>query len=300
MTDPGTSFEAYRQRLLGLAYRMLGSVAEAEDAVQETYLRWHAADRATVADPRAFLMTTTTRICLDALRSARVRREEYIGPWLPEPVLDTAALAPDTHTELAEDLSIALLLTLDRLSPLERAAFLLHDVFDCSFGEIAAALGRTEAACRQLAARARAHVRAVRPQSATSPRGLYGPPNTRHERLVSAFVSATRSGDLDGLMRLLARDARVVSDGGGKLAAALNVIEGADRAARFLVGAARKGLPDGVRVRVASVNGLFGLIVEGAEGVIQTVAFEIDDDLVRTVYAVRNPDKLVHLAATSA
>jgi RNA polymerase sigma-70 factor, ECF subfamily len=300
MTDPGASFEAYRQRLLGLAYRMLGSVAEAEDAVQETYLRWHAADRVTVADPRAFLMTTTTRICLDTLRSARVRREEYIGPWLPEPVLDTAALSPDTHTELAEDLSVALLLTLDRLSPLERAAFLLHDVFDCSFGEIAGALGRTETACRQLAARARAHVRAARPQGAASPRGLSGPPNTRHERLVSAFVSATRSGDLDGLMRLLARDARVVSDGGGKVAAALNVIEGADRAARFLVGAARKGLPDGVRVRVASVNGLPGLIVEGAEGVIQTVAFEIDDDLVRTIYAVRNPDKLVHLAATSA
>lgn len=299
MTDPAASFEGCRRRLFGLAYRMLGSMAEAEDAVQEAYLRWHAADRATVTDPRAYLMTTTARICLDTLRSARVRREQYVGPWLPEPVLDTAALAPDTHTELAEDLSIALLLTLDRLSPLERAAFLLHDVFDCSFGEIAVALGRTETVCRQLAARAGAHVRAARPQGGRSTRGRSGPPNPKHEQLVSAFVSATRAGDLDGLMRLLARDARVVSDGGGKVAAALNVIEGADHVARFLVGAARKGLPDGAVLRVASVNGLPGLLVEGPGGVIQTVAFEIDDDRVRTVYAVRNPDKLRHLATTS-
>src|SRR5262249_13365448 len=153
-------------RLLGLAYRMLGSVSEAEDAVQDAYLRWHAADRDAVSDVRAFLTTTTTRICLDTLKSARARRETYVGPWLPEPVLDTAALAPDTQTELAEDLSIALLLALDRLSPLERAAFLLHDVFDFSFGEVANALERSEAACRQLATRARTHVRAARPRGA--------------------------------------------------------------------------------------------------------------------------------------
>ena len=140
MSNPAASFEPYRRRLLGLAYRMLGSMADAEDAVQETYLRWHGADRDKVSDPRAFLMTTTTRICLDMLTSARARHEEYVGPWLPEPVLDTAALAPDSRTELAEDLSIALLLTLDRLSPLERAAFLLHDVFDFSFSEVATAL----------------------------------------------------------------------------------------------------------------------------------------------------------------
>ena len=169
VSNPAASFEPYRRRLLGLAYRMLGSMADAEDAVQETYLRWHGADRDNVSDPRAFLMTTTTRICLDMLTSARARREEYVGPWLPEPVVDTAALAPDSRTELAEDLSIALLLTLDRLSPLERAAFLLHDVFDFSFSEVAPALERSEAACRQLAARARAHVRAARPRGATAP-----------------------------------------------------------------------------------------------------------------------------------
>ena len=159
MTNPAASFEPYRRRLLGLAYRMFGSMADAEDAVQETYLRWHGVDRNHASDPRAFLMTTTTRICLDMLTSARARREEYVGSWLPEPVVDTTALAPDSRTELAEDSSIALLLTLDRLSPLERAAFLLHDVFDFSFSEVATSLERSEAACRKLAARARAHAR---------------------------------------------------------------------------------------------------------------------------------------------
>jgi len=152
MKDPAVTFEPHRRRLLGLAYRMLGSVSEAEDAVQDAYLRWHAIDRDTVSDVRAFLTTTTTRICLDTLKSARARRETYVGPWLPEPVLNTGALAPDTQSELAEDLSIALLLALDRLSPLERAAFLLHDVFDFSYSELAATLERSEAACRQLAA----------------------------------------------------------------------------------------------------------------------------------------------------
>src|SRR5262245_8146075 len=228
MSNPAASFEPYRHRLLGLAYRMLGSVADAEDAVQETYLRWHTADRANVCDPRAFLMTTTTRICLGMLTSARARREQYVGPWLPEPVVDTTALAPDRRTALAEDLSIALLLTLDRLSPLERAAFLLHDVFDFSFTEVAKALERSEAACRQLAARARAHVRTVRPRGAAAPPARSGEIDAKHAQLMSAFVEATRSGDLDRLTELLASDVRVVTDGGGKVAAALNILNGAD------------------------------------------------------------------------
>src|SRR6185312_10404819 len=194
MTDPAASFEPYRRRLLGLAYRMLGSMADAEDAVQETYLRWHGTDRGKVSDARAFLMTTTARICLDLLTSARARREEYVGPWLPEPVVDTAALAPDSHTELAEDLSIALLLTLDRLSSLERAAFLLHDVFDFSFSEVATTLDRSETACRQLAARARAHVREVRPRGTALPATRSGEIESRHSELITAFVTATQSG----------------------------------------------------------------------------------------------------------
>src|SRR5262245_47570673 len=260
MTDPAVSFEVHRRRLLGLAYRMLGSIAEAEDAVQDTYLRWHEANRDVVWDTRAFLTATTTRICLDMLKSARARREAYVGQWLPEPVLDTAALAPDTQTELAEDLSIALLLTLDRLSPLERAAFLLHDVFDFSFGEVANALDRSEAACRQLAARARAHVRDTRPRGATTPSSSRsGEVDAKHAELISAFMPATRSGDLNGLTQLLANDVRVVTDGGGKVAAALNVLEGADRSARFLIGAAQKGWRDVYTLRFAVINGLPGV-----------------------------------------
>jgi RNA polymerase sigma-70 factor (ECF subfamily) len=294
--DPSGSFEPYRRRLRGLAYRMLGSMSEAEDAVQETYLRWHAADRARVSDPQAFLMTTTTRICLDVLRSARARREQYVGSWLPEPVLDTAALAPDAQTELAEDLSVALMLALDRLSPLERAAFLLHDVFDYPYPDIARALDRTEAACRQLAARARSHVRGTRPDPAASSSGGASATGPKHAELVAAFASATKSGDLSRLMGLLTRDVHLFSDGGGKVPAALNVLEGADRVAQFLAGTARKGWTDDMVARFTAVNGLPGLILEGPEGVVQTVAFEIEDNLIQAIYAVRNPDKLKHLA----
>lgn len=295
MSNPSDSFEPHRRRLLGLAYRMLGSMADAEDAVQETYLRWHGVNRETVAEPKAFLMTTTTRICLDMLTSARARREEYVGPWLPAPVIDTAALAPDSHTELAEDLSIALLLTLDRLSPLERAAFLLHDVFDFSFSEVASALDRNEAACRQLAARARSHIRDARPRGATAPPSTGVDP--QQAAFISAFVTATQSGDLQALMQMLASDVRVVTDGGGKVAAALNIIEGADHAARFLIGATRKGWRSDYRIRLSMINGLPGLIIDVPEGVAQTTAFEFEDGLIRTVYAVRNPDKLQHLGA---
>jgi RNA polymerase sigma-70 factor (ECF subfamily) len=231
-----------------------------------------------------------------------------VGPWLPEPVLDTAALAPDGRTELAEDLSIALLLTLDRLSPLERAAFLLHDVFDFSFREVATSLERSEAACRQLAARARAHVRAARPRGATAPPARSGEINAKHAQLISAVAAATQSsGDLNALTHLLASDVRVVTDSGGKVTAALNaqhrlghVVEGADRVARFLVGASRKRAgawwPDDFTLRFATINGLPGVIVDAPEGPVQTAAFEIEGDVIRALYVVRNPDKLRHLA----
>jgi RNA polymerase sigma-70 factor (ECF subfamily) len=294
-TDPSATFEPHRRRLLGLAYRMLGSMAEAEDAVQETYLRWHDADRTSVEDPKAFLMTTTTRICLDVLKSARARRERYVGPWLPDPVTDTARLAPDAQTELAEDLSVALLLALDRLSPLERAALLLHDVFDYSFSQVADALGRNEAACRQLASRARTRVRDARPKRLMPARRGSSSIDPRHAELVSAFITASRSGDIAALTHLLTSDARVISDGGGKVPAALNVIEGADRVAAFLAGVVRKGWTDEMSVRFDTINGLPGLIVAGPSGLIQTMAFEIEDGLVRAIYVVRNPDKLRHL-----
>ena len=296
-SDPSTAFEPHRQRLLGLAYRMLGSMAEAEDAVQEAYLRWHDADRAGVEDPKAFLTTTTTRICLDVLKSARARREQYVGPWLPDPITDTAALAPDEQTELAEDLSVALLLALDRLSPLERAAFLLHDVFDYSFSQVADALGRNEAACRQLASRARTRVRDARPKGVMPAQGASSSIDPKHAELVSAFMTASRSGDIATLARLLTSDARLVTDGGGKVPAAPNVIEGADHVAAFLAGVVRKGWTDGMSVRLETINGLPGLIMSGSSGLVQTTAFEIEDGLVKAIYAVRNPDKLRHLAS---
>jgi RNA polymerase sigma-70 factor (ECF subfamily) len=239
------------------------------------------------------------------LTSARARREEYVGQWLPEPVVDTAALAPDSHTELAEDLSIALLLTLDRLSPLERAAFLLHDVFDFPFSEVAPALERSEAACRQLAARARSHVRAARPRGATAPTGRTAPGDVdaKHKQLISAFGAAARSGDLHALTQMLASDVRVVTDGGGKVRAASNVVEGADRAAQFLVEITRpragQWWRDTFTVRFATINGLPGLVVDSPEGPVQTSAFEIEGDVIRALYVVRNPDKLRHLATAS-
>jgi len=291
--DPSASFEPYRRRLRGLAYRMLGSMAEAEDAVQETYLRWHATDRDAIAEPRAFLITTTTRICLDVLKSARVRREEYVGPWLPDPVTDADALAPDAQTEIAEDLSVALLLALDRLSPLERAAFLLHDVFDYSFAQVAATLDRNEAACRQLASRARTRVREARPAGpAPGPREQVDP---KHAALLSAFLTASRSGDLEGLTKLLTADARLVADGGGKAQAALNVLDGAHRVAAFLAGAVKKGWTDDLRVELGTINGLPGAIISNPHGVVQTTAVELEGDLVKAIYVVRNPDKLKHI-----
>ena len=304
MSDPAGTFEPYRRRLLGLAYRMLGSMADAEDAVQETYVRWHGAERDHVSNPRAFLMTTTTRICLDMRTSAHARREEYVGPWLPEPIVDCAALAPDSRTELAEDLSIALLLTLDRLSPLERAAFLLHDVFDFTFSEVAAALERSAAGCRQLAARARAHVRAARPRGATAPPARSAEIDSQHARLMSVFLAAVQSGDLDALTQLLATDVRVVTDGGGKVRAALSVIEGANRAAQFLVDATRKRAGawwrEDFTLRFATINGLPGVIVDAPEGPVQTASFEIEGDVILALYVVRNPDKLRHLSRASA
>jgi RNA polymerase sigma-70 factor (ECF subfamily) len=300
MSNPAASFEPYRRRLLGLAYRMLGSMADAEDAVQETYLRWHGVDRDHVADPKAFLMTTTARICLDMLTSARARHEEYVGPWLPEPVIDTAALAPDSRTELAEDLSFALLLTLDRLSPLERAAFLLHDVFDFSFNEVAAALDRSAAACRQLAARARTHVRASRPRGAATAPPRSQEIDAKHAQLMSAFLAAMGSGDVDAVKQLLASDVRVVTDGGGKVRSALDTIEGSDRAARFLVEVTRPRPGAWWRhdftVRFATINGLPGVVVDAPEGAMQTTAFEIEGETIRALYVVRNPDKLRHLS----
>ncbi len=292
-TDPVADFEPRRARLLGLAYRMLGSMAEAEDAVQETYLRWHRCKRTLVTEPAAFLTRTLTRICLDVLKSARVQREHYVGPWLPDPILEAAALGTGSDNDYADDLSVALLLTLERLTPLERAAFLLHDVFDQDYAAIADALGRSEAACRQLAARARRHVRHDRPR--------FRPSADQAERLTLAFVSALGSGDIGALGALLTQDAVLYSDGGGKVPAAGKPVTGVERIALFLTGIARKPvlrqrLINGpVRLERAEVNGMPGLLFYLAGELHQTYALELRADRIAAIYVTRNPDKLARL-----
>lgn len=296
MTPPadGTAlFEERRRPLLRLAYRMLGSVAEAEDAVQEAWLRWQAADRAAVADPAAFLTTVVTRLCLDQLKSARTRRETYVGAWLPEPLVESLTTDPMADDGLADDLSVALMLTLERLSPLERAAFLLHDVFDLDFDTVARVLGRGNAACRKLAARAREHVRASPARYPASP--------DKGEALTRAFLAATHQGDVAALQRLLAADAVLVADGGGKRPAVMNPLRGAERIARFFAGLSRK-YADAVPATAALVriNGLPGYVFTAADGLPQTTALEIDGDRIAAVYIMRNPDKLAHVRVESA
>lgn len=280
-----SSFEPHRRHLTGLAYRMLGSLADAEDIVQEAYLRWHALDRDTVREPRGFLSKLVARLCLDELKSARARREEYVGPWLPEPILDENALAPDVATEYAADLSVALLLALERLSPLERAAFLLHDVFDMDFDEVADVLGRNAAACRQLATRARANVAAARPR--------FKPSADEARRLSHAFMAAAASGNVQSLAQLLTRDAAFYSDGGGKVNAAMRPILGNERIAQFLTAIIRSHpLPADAKARYVQVNGQPGFVIETAAGPLQTMAFDIEAGQITAIYVQRNPDKL--------
>lgn len=282
-TDP---LAPYRGRLLGLAYRMLGSRSDAEDVVQDAYLRYAGAED--VREPEAFLVTVVTRLCLDRLKSARARREIYVGPWLPEPVSDAQALSADTAMELADDLSFALLLALDRLSPAERAAFLLHDVFDTPFGEIAKMLGRTEASCRQLAARARRAVREERPAPAAVP--------DEHARMLEAFAHATASGDVSQLAALLRADAIALTDGGGRKTAALKPIHGADKVARFFIGLASKQEAQ-VRIEPATINGVAGLRMYLDGELDHVISLAISGGQIAAIYVVRNPDKLRYVTA---
>ena len=281
------TFEAHRRALTGLAYRMLGSRAEAEDVVQDAYLRWHAAERSVIEQPRRYLGTVVTRLCLDRMKSARARRELYVGQWLPEPVVDEVFDGAEAD-DLARDISVALMLLLERLSPLERASFLLHDVFGLDFTEVARALDRGEAACRQLATRARAHIEAGRPRFAAS--------REDGHRLAAAFKAAIASGDTQGLAQILAKDAVLYSDGGGKRAAALNPIRGADKILRFLAGIARKNPAFAAfAARPATVNGLAGFVLRENDGSVDTMAIDHRDGRIVAIYLTRNPEKLQHV-----
>jgi RNA polymerase sigma-70 factor (ECF subfamily) len=274
----------HRGRLLGLAYRMLGSRSDAEDVVQDAYLRFAGAQD--VRNPEAFLVTIVTRLCLDRLKSAKAQREVYVGPWLPEPVFDAEGLSAESATELADDLSFALLLALDRLSPMERAAFLLHDVFDTPFSEVAAMLDRTEAACRQLASRARRAVRDERPAPTATP--------DSHARLLQAFSDAVASGNVVQLAELLREDAVAITDGGGRKFAARNPIIGADKVARFFIGLAGKIAGQDVRIEPAVINGAVGALLYLDGELDLTLSMAISGEKIAAIYIVRNPDKLRH------
>lgn len=286
--DPIGLFEAQRPHLARVAYRMLGSVSEAEDAVQDTFLRWHGAKQDEVRDPAGFLARIVTNICLDRLRSARRKREVYVGPWLPEPIVE-AAPAPDD----AFDVPLMLMMALERLSPLERAAFLLHDVFGVGFGEIATTLDREPAACRQLAARARRHVRKARPRFPVSA--------SEGERIAEAFLQASRLDDPAALARLLAQDAVAYTDGGGVRPAAINPIAGRERIVAMFLGLARKvDFRQPHVLRRGWVNGLPGFVTMERGDVLQTTGLSIDGGVIAAIYIVRNPEKLAHLTTLRA
>lgn len=278
--DAATSFDPLRPRLVRVAYRMLGSVADAEDVVQEAFIRWMRTERKDIREPEAFLRRVVTRLCLDQLKSARYQRETYVGPWLPEPVLEEEDGEPD--------MTLPLMLALERLSPLERAAFLLHDVFGVGFEEIGVTLDRDAAACRQLAARARTHVQDARPRfRIEKERGL---------EIASAFFAASRSGDMSALGAMLAADVSLHSDGGGKRPAAVRPALGIAQVMQVHKAlAVLFGKYGSTLVRVGAINGLPGFVTREADGELQTTALDIQDGRITAIYVMRNPDKLRHL-----
>lgn len=283
-------FEAHRPVLLGVAYRMLGRLADAEDVVQEAWLRWSAADRSTVREPRGYLVRVTTRLAIDRLRQIRSRGETYVGPWLPEPyVTDFGDTVPDTaeRAVLADSVSLAVLVVLESLSPLERAVFVLREAFGYPYAEIAAMLERGEAAVRQLAGRARKHVDERRPRYDVDP--------AQRRDLTERFLTAAAGGDLAGLMELLAPDVRLVGDSGGKSKAPLRVLESSEKVARFLQGAARKSVPD-FSYRFLEINGGPALLALSGGKPDSVFQIEVADGRIQSVYIIRNPDKLLSLA----
>lgn len=281
--DGIAAFEAHRQRLLRLGYRMLGSRASAEDLVQDAWLRWSTTDQAQVRDVGAFLSRIVTRLCLDEMKSARARREHYVGSWLPEPVLEPVEPEAD-----ADELTLTLMLALERLSPLERAAFLLHDVFGQPLNEIAATLDRDAAAVRQLATRARKHVQEARPRFPVE--------REEGERITRAFFSAAHSGDVESLRTLLAEGVVIESDGGGKVFAFIRPIEGRDRVLRLYAGMFRKLGPSWTEmVEPIWIDGLPGYISRERGAILQTTALQIEDGKIVGIYMTRNPDKLDHV-----
>ncbi len=283
MTAPVDVFNAHRHRLFGIGYRMLGSRAEAEDVLQDAYVRWHDSNATELYNPEAWLVTIVTRLCIDRLRAVKAEREAYVGPWLPEPLASSETASPEQDVELASDVSIAFLTLLERLAPEERAAFLLREVFDFDYPEIAQMLGKSQVACRQMVHRAKERVREGRPRFAVS--------REAHTRLLQRFAAAASSGDRQQLAALFAEDATLTLDGGGKLLSVRKVLRGADRIVRFCFVVARQF--DGrFTFRPAQINGEAGLL-RYLDGKIDAVFSLVTDGArILDVYTVRNPNKL--------
>jgi RNA polymerase sigma-70 factor, ECF subfamily len=283
-----STFEAERRRLTAVAYRMLGRWSEAEDAVQDAYLRWQAADHGAIEQPAAWLTTVIVRLCLDRLRKAKASREVYVGPWLPEPVLtaEGGERRDEDTSSFANDLSLGLMVVLERLGPEERAAFILREAFDSSYAEIAAALGKNEAAVRQIVSRARERVRAERPRFNADPE--------THQRLLGQFTAAVAANDASALLGLLKSDVRFVSDGGGKRPAALRVVSTAEEVVQLILHiAGAKGGPRGVKA--VTFNGVPSLWFIDGQGFESAMQFDVSDDRIQSIFVVRNPEKLAHL-----
>jgi len=282
-------FTETRPLLFSIAYRMLGSVADAEDIVQDAYLRWQRTPDLDVREPRAYLTTIVTRLAISELQSARVRRETYVGPWLPEPLMTEHAPDSSASVELAESLSMAFLVMLERLSPIERAVLLLHDVFDFEYAEIARIVDKSEANCRQLLSRAKKHV--------VADEARFDADREQAARLTQRFTEAASVGDMDGMLAVLAEDITLWADGGGKVpGAALRPIHGADAVARFIAGRAERFASADRTTRPAQINGQPGFVVYVSGRPMTALIFHVRDGRIRAIYAVGNPDKLRNVA----
>ena len=285
------AFNELRKLLFSIAYRMLGSVVDAEDMVQETFLRWQQAEETLIRTPRAFLSTVITRLCINHLQSTRSQREQYVGPWLPEPLLTARTANPNDDSRLAESLSMAFLVLLESLSPIERSVFLLREIFDYDYAEIAQIVDKSEANCRQILRRAREQIAARRPRFDSSPQ--------QREQLTEQFLKTASEGDLQGLITLLAEDVALWSDGGGMASAALRPIRGADRVVRFMLGSLRKLVPAERVSQPAEVNGQPGIISYVDRRPISVLVLDLVDGRIQTIYIVTNPEKLAGLPSQS-
>ncbi|MEQ8674064.1 MAG: RNA polymerase sigma-70 factor [Aggregatilineales bacterium] len=290
MNSPTETFEQHRGLLFGIAYRMLGSAMEAEDMVQETYLRYQSVAQEAIESPRAFLSTVVTRLCLDQLKSAQSKREDYYGTWLPEPIPTDGGKSPAQVMGDLESLSFAIMVLLEKLSPVERAVFLLREVFDYDYAEISGIVQKEEATCRQILSRAKRHIHANRPRFESS--------REEHDQIFGQFVQAIQVGDLSGLMNLLSDDVASWSDGGGKRTAATRVIEGAERVAKFFVGLAHRG-EGSYYIEIREINGRSAVLIYGNDGTLFSVInFDISGGKIHAIRSVLNPDKLKAIEET--